>query len=215
MNATASARGKREVTKAQNRAAILDAAKQAFSELGYGAVNVREIVRRTDLASGTFYNYFPDKEAVFRVLIGDFGGGLLTRLRAIRVEARGPEAFVAGAYREFFAYMAAEPSLFSLVRRNAGAITALTEDPVLGAAVRDLAEDLATAVLRGNLPDIDPDRMALAMAGAGLELAAHMLAQGPPYDVDGSARFAAELFLGGIERLGRSAGEGAGAGPAR
>jgi AcrR family transcriptional regulator len=215
MTATGPVPGKREATKAQNRAAILDAAKQAFSELGYGAVNVREIVRRTDLASGTFYNYFPDKESVFRVLIADFGGGLLARLRAIRTEARTPDDFVAGAYREFFAYMAAEPSLFFLVRRNAGAVVALTEDPVLGAAVRDLAEDLATAALRGNLPEIDPDRMALAMAGAGLELAAHMLEQGEPYDVEGSARFAAELFLGGIERLGRSAGDRAYATPAR
>jgi hypothetical protein len=57
--------------------------------------------------------------------------------------------------------------------------------------------------------------MALAMAGAGLELAAHMLEQGEPYDVEGSARFAAELFLGGIERLGRSAADRAYATPAR
>jgi AcrR family transcriptional regulator len=207
--------GKRERTKAQNRAAIVDAARQAFSELGYGAVNVREIVRRTDLASGTFYNYFPDKESVFRELISDFTDGLRVRLRAIRSEARTPEDFVAGAYREFFAYMAAEPSLFFLVRRNAGAIVAVSEDPVLGTGVRDLAEDLAAAIERGDLPDVDPDRMSLAMAGAGLEIAAHMLEQAPPYDVEGSARFAAELFLGGIERLGRSAGGGASGGPAR
>jgi AcrR family transcriptional regulator len=215
MSMAAPAPGKREATKAQNRAAILEAAQEAFSELGYGAVNVREIVRRTDLASGTFYNYFPDKESVFRVLVADFTEGLRARLRAIRTEARTAEDFVAGAYHEFFAYMAADPSLFFLVRRNAGAIGAVTEDPVLGAGVRDLAEDLANAAQRGDLPDLDPDRMALAMAGAGLELAAHMLEQRPPYDVEGSARFAAELFLGGIERLGRSAGDRAYAAPAR
>ena len=60
---------KREQTKASNRAAILAAAGDAFSELGYGATTVRDIVRRTDLASGTFYNYFPDKETVFRALV--------------------------------------------------------------------------------------------------------------------------------------------------
>jgi AcrR family transcriptional regulator len=201
---SATVRGKREATKAQNRAAIVEAARQAFSDLGYGAVNVREIIRRTDLASGTFYNYFPDKEAVFRELITDFTDGLRASLRRIRNEAGTPEDFVAGAYREFFAFMAAEPSLFFLVRRNAGAIAALSEDPVLGSGVSDLREDLAAAIARGDLPDIDADRMALAMAGAGLELTALMLEQGPPYDVEGSARFAAELFLGGIERLGRS-----------
>jgi len=53
---------KRERTKASNRAAILEAARDVFAELGYDAATVRDIVRRTDLASGTFYNYFPDKE---------------------------------------------------------------------------------------------------------------------------------------------------------
>ena len=32
-------------------------------------------MRRTDLAAGTFYNYFPDKEAVFRALVHEVGGG--------------------------------------------------------------------------------------------------------------------------------------------
>jgi AcrR family transcriptional regulator len=209
MSATTQTRGRREATKAQNRAAIVDAARQAFAELGYGAVNVREIIRRTDLASGTFYNYFPDKESVFCELIAEFTNGLRTRLRAIRTQARTPEDFVFGAYHEFFAYMAAEPSLLFLVRRNAGAIATLSEDPILGAGVRDLAEDLVAAIGRGDLPDVDADRMSLAMTGAGLEIAAHMLDHGPPYDVDGAARFAAELFLGGIERLGRAAGAGA------
>src|ERR1019366_10095935 len=51
--------GRREQTKAQNRATILHAAREVFAELGYDAAGVRDISRRTDLASGTFYNYFP------------------------------------------------------------------------------------------------------------------------------------------------------------
>ena len=61
-------RGKRERNKAQNRAAILDAARDVFTELGYDASTVRDVIRRTRLGSGTFYNYFPDKESVFRAL---------------------------------------------------------------------------------------------------------------------------------------------------
>src|SRR5439155_26452791 len=52
--------GRREATKQANRPAILDAARDVFAQLGYGAATVRDIVRRTDLATGTFYNYFPD-----------------------------------------------------------------------------------------------------------------------------------------------------------
>ena len=70
---TAAATGRRERTKAANRAALLAAARDVFGELGYEAVGVRDIVRRTDLASGTFYNYFPDKEAVFRAVVEETG----------------------------------------------------------------------------------------------------------------------------------------------
>jgi AcrR family transcriptional regulator len=59
------AAGRRERTKAANRASILDAAREVFAEHGYEAASVRDIIRGTDLASGTFYNYFPDKDAIF------------------------------------------------------------------------------------------------------------------------------------------------------
>ena len=65
--------GRRERTKAANRAALVDAARAAFGTLGYEAAGVRDIVRRTDLASGTFYNYFPDKDAVFRAVVEEAG----------------------------------------------------------------------------------------------------------------------------------------------
>ena len=69
MSASPAPPTRRDATKQANRTAILDAARAVFADLGYGAATVRDIVRRTDLATGTFYNYFPDKEAVFRALL--------------------------------------------------------------------------------------------------------------------------------------------------
>ena len=66
------------------------AAREAFGELGYGASSVRDIIRRTDLASGTFYNYFPDKESVFRALVEEVGAEARRRVRAARTAARTP-----------------------------------------------------------------------------------------------------------------------------
>jgi len=43
--------GKREQTKVANRQAILDAAREVFGELGYETATVRDIIRRTGLAS--------------------------------------------------------------------------------------------------------------------------------------------------------------------
>jgi len=61
--------GKREQTKAQNRQLILEAARRVFAELGFGATTVRDIVRATPLASGTFYNYFTSKEELLVAVV--------------------------------------------------------------------------------------------------------------------------------------------------
>jgi AcrR family transcriptional regulator len=194
--------GKRARTKAQNRAAILDAAREVFAELGYDAAGVRDVIRRTDLASGTFYNYFPDKESVFRAVLDASAQEVRRRLRAVRSSARTLEAFVGDAYRAWFEFLVEDRLMFELLQRNAGVIRGLLGDPLLGAGVEDLLEDLRSAMLRGDLPPIDADYMAGAMAGVALELGVRM-AERDPADVEGAARFATELFLGGIARLGR------------
>ncbi|MEA2467507.1 MAG: hypothetical protein QOJ57_1633, partial [Thermoleophilaceae bacterium] len=57
--------GRREERKAQNREKLLLAARKVFAEKGYGEATARDIVRETDLATGTFYNYFSDKQDAF------------------------------------------------------------------------------------------------------------------------------------------------------
>jgi len=195
--------GKRQRTKAQNRATILQAAREVFAELGYDAAGVRDIVRRTELASGTFYNYFPDKESVFRAVLDESAQDVRRRLRSARAGARTLAEFVGDAYRAWFEFLVEDRLMFELMQRNAGPIRSLFGDPILGAGVDELLEDLRSAMDRGDIPRFDADYMAGAMAGAALELGVRMAERCPP-DVDGAAAFATELFLGGIARLGSS-----------
>lgn len=192
--------GRRARTKVQNRGTILDAAREVFAELGYDAAGVRDIVRRTDLASGTFYNYFPDKETVFRAVVEESAEEIRRRLRDVRARARTLEEFVGDAYRAWFEFLVEDELVFELMQRNAGPIRSLFGDPILGAGVRDLRDDLRAAIERRDLPPMDADYMAGAMAGVALELGVRM-AERRPADVDGAARFATELFLGGIRQL--------------
>ena len=78
--------GKREQTKVQNRQAILDAAREVFGELGYETATVRDIIRRTGLAAGTFYNYYRSKEEVFAALADDGARRFGPILKAIRAQ---------------------------------------------------------------------------------------------------------------------------------
>ena len=129
--------GRRAATKAANRAAIIAAARAVFAEMGYGGATVRDVVRRTDLASGTFYNYFPDKESLFRARAGgERGRGPRARAgRAPRRRGRWRSSSRAG-YREYFGFLASEPETFELMRRNSGTIRAMFDEPIFGAGRR-------------------------------------------------------------------------------
>src|SRR3978361_2256030 len=89
--------GKREQTKVQNRQAILDAAREVFGELGYDNATVRDIIRRTGLAAGTFYNYYRSKEEVAAALSDDGARRFAPILKAQRETASDWEGFVRGA----------------------------------------------------------------------------------------------------------------------
>src|SRR4051812_48960691 len=86
--------GKREQTKVANRQAILDAAREVFGELGYETATVRDIIRRTGLAAGTFYNYYRSKEEVFAALADDGAKRFNPILKALRGHGHSFEAFV-------------------------------------------------------------------------------------------------------------------------
>ena len=197
---SAPAVGRRERTKAANRAAILAAARDVFAEHGYGAVSVRDIIRRTDLASGTFYNYFPDKDAIFRALVMDAGEEARRRVRAARRRALTAQDFVEGSYRAFFEFIVEDPEWFAFMRRNLETLRTHFGDDVLPASTDELAEDLRCAIAAGHVPPVDVDYCAHAMVAVALELGTRLVERDPP-DVDGATRFAAALFLGALGTL--------------
>jgi AcrR family transcriptional regulator len=171
---------RREATKEANRAAILAAAREVFAEQGYEGAGVRDVIRRTDLASGTFYNYFDGKEDVFRAVLDEVGADARHRVREARL---GADDFLAGGFRAFFAFIAAEPETFAFLERN--------KDAVAPAALAELEEDLA-----GRLHDgVDPTFAAHAMLAVGLEVGALMLTR-EPAEVEHATAFASRLFRG-------------------
>ena len=193
------ATGRRERTKAANRAALVAAARDVFGELGFEAVAVRDIVRRTDLASGTFYNYFPDKAAIFRAVVEETGAEARRRVHAARAGETDLAGFVAAGYRAYFAFIVEDPATFAFLRRNVGTLGTAGLEHVLPLGAAELEDDLRALVERGALPALDLDYWAHAMVAVGVELGARMAEREPP-DVEGATRFATELFLAGLTR---------------
>jgi len=196
----AKVRGKREETKASNRQAIIDAARRVFAELGYGATTVRDIIRATDLASGTFYNYFKSKEEVYQALRDETALRVRPRLRAERIRARNFEEFISGSFRTFFDFVKNDQTTFATMRRNHELQHVRIDTPEVIAGFDELRADLEIAIDKGVVPGTDADLLMAAMVGVAFEVANHMIAR-DDLTVDDAAAFATALFLGGVHAL--------------
>ena len=194
--------GRREQNKAENRIALLKAARAVFAEMGAGAASVRDIVRRTDLASGTFYNYFKDKDEIFEAVVGELTGDLLKRHRQGRGQARTAEEFLRRHYAVYFDFLVEDPELLAMARKNFTAIRTLLDKPDVRALAMALNEDIRAAIARGILPNVDVSYLAASLAGVAFEVSVVMVAR-DPVDPAGATEFATKLMLGGLDALPR------------
>jgi AcrR family transcriptional regulator len=176
--------------------------------MGYGAASVRDIIRRTDLASGTFYNYFPDKQSIFRAIVEEIANGIRLQQGLGRRRASTVEGFIEGSFRGYFNYIAQDPELVALTRRSAGAIRTLFDEPEIMPLFRDLLADISEAMARGLLPKLDVDLVASAIVGMAFEMAIVMVAR-DPIDPEAITKFATALLIGGLAGLSAKTGAAA------
>lgn len=193
---------RREQNKAENRIALLKAARAVFAEMGYGAASVRDIVRRTDLASGTFYNYFKDKDEIFEAVVGELTGVLLKRHQQGRGQAATTEEFVRQHYAVYFEFLADDPELLALARSSFTAVRTLLDKPDVRALAIALNDDIRAAIARGILPNVDVSYLSASMAGIAFEISMVMVAR-DPVDPAAATDFATRLVLGGLDALPR------------
>ncbi len=199
--------GRREQNKANNRQAILDAAQIVFGERGYGATTVRDIIRGTGLASGTFYNYFKSKEEVFEALMDRNALEVRPQLREVRANAKTFPEFLEGMFRTFFTFCASDQRTYAVLRSNAGHLKVRMDTQEVLAGFDELQQDIEAAVASGLAPDLDADYLTGAIVGVAFELGDRMLAR-ESVDVEGATRFATSLILNGVAAAGGSLNRG-------
>jgi len=189
--------GKREKTKAANRLAILAAAREVFAELGYEAATVRDIIRGTDLASGTFYNYFKSKEEVYEALADDGARRFRPILRLARENAQSFEDYLHSAFVAYFQFIKADNSVEGKPIDERRPHVLRMDTPEMVAVYQEVRQSLEESIARGDAPRVDADYLACACIGIAQEVGGEMLRRDPS-DVDGAARFVTGLLLNGI-----------------
>jgi AcrR family transcriptional regulator len=187
--------GKREKSKAANRQAILEAARRVFTELGYEAATVRDIIRGTDLASGTFYNYFKSKEEVFEALSDDGARRFRPILKAACESAVTFEGFIRGAIEAYFQFLSHEHT-----NGPGGHGPTHVDTPEMRAVFDEVRSHIDRAIAAGLAPKIDTEYFTAASIGLAREVGARMVARAP-HDVRTASAFCANLILGGLPAL--------------
>lgn len=196
--------GKRARAKEANRKAILDAARVVFARIGYEATNIRDIIRETDLASGTFYNYFKSKEDVFEALADDSVQRFRPLLQRVREEARDLESYLVAAYGAYFNFLAEDNN--QAIKEGAPHMSLIgvrVDTPEMQAVSEEIAADLEIVMDKIGLGHLDIDYITAAAIGMAREMGDHMLKR-RPVDAKGATEFASKLMLAGIEALAKS-----------
>lgn len=81
----------RESRKERKRQSLLAAAYGLFTEKGVAKTSVDEIVRRANVAKGTFYLYFQDKDQLLQQLVYDISARVLEEAYTWLEERRTPD----------------------------------------------------------------------------------------------------------------------------
>ena len=192
---------RREERKAQNRSKLLLAARKVFAEKGYGEATARDIVRETDLATGTFYNYFEDKQDAFTALLDEMAEKGRAIARAQRQDpGRSLEERIANAYRAYFEWAVEENDMFEVFRRNASVIALMPDREPFELGISELVEDMTEWAAAGDMPPVDIEYLAIGSVGMGFQIATHVV-EGDPPDIEGATRFCTRMFMGGLKAL--------------
>lgn len=104
-----------ERRRAQTRASLLSAAAELFAEKGVGDTRISEITDRADVAAGSFYNHFEDKDGIVQALLADLAAAHGEQVDRETAEFEDPAEVVAHAHGHFIQVVLEDPTFGQLM----------------------------------------------------------------------------------------------------
>jgi AcrR family transcriptional regulator len=157
--------GKRESGKAERRERLYESALSLFRSQGYEATTVDQITQRAGLAKGTFFNYFPTKDAILRyVSTREIG-----RLSSAVMTGGSGSASSVGKLKYFMIALAAslesDRDLVCLMFRRGISVPDLFAGDAGGFSLQSMSSLLIRQAQRNGEvnPELDPDMLAAAL----------------------------------------------------
>jgi AcrR family transcriptional regulator len=186
--------GKRDQTKLVNRQQILEAAKNLFSDKGFEATNVRDIIHESSLSPGTFYNYFQSKEEIFEVLTDEIISEVREQIQVSYKNVKMDRTEIMKSLEKFFQIFLGNPRLMKFLSRNQSYLRELRSKGRFDGMLQDLEKALDDGVKNGMLPALPVKIVAIAVFGAVFEIIATMVIT-PGFDVKKAIETLSQLLF--------------------
>lgn len=129
------------------REQLLRAARTVFAEKGYDRATVGDVVRQAGVAQGTFYLYFPSKQAVLGTLAHDFRNALLAELFDPALDALPRRDRARAMVRGVFRVSRANPDLVRALHMGVD----VQEQAAMAAESGDSVVEQVTSFIRGQV----------------------------------------------------------------
>ena len=194
---------KREENKKNNRSIIIKAGIEIFLKKGISQTTVRDIIRNTDLASGTFYNYFKSKEEVLIAALDESAIEIGQELRARRKKAKNLEEFVYSQIRPFFDFARDHSEIFMIMSSNLNDVQAFSvETPMMTLELESLKEDIIIGIEEKILPDVNPDYFCSVIQSVAEGIAFTFVRKSMSNkDIDSAVKFCTNFIVAGIRSV--------------
>jgi AcrR family transcriptional regulator len=148
----------------RTRQELLDAAEAVFGEKGFEHASISEITRRAGVALGTFYVYFPHKEAIFIELVDELGERLRQAL-AVGLKGRvGRLEKERAGFRAFFEFAGRHRNLYRIVRQ-AEFVDEVVYHRYYSRLAGAYAAGLGRAMATSEIGRFEPEVLAYALMG--------------------------------------------------
>jgi len=198
-------RSVREESRELFRREILKAASRVFGELGYQRARIADIAARAGVATGTVYNYFESKDAIFQHILSQGLAELTSAVEDADASGGTPLQRLTASIDALMRFLEERGALYSIyLQQSAEDFFGRTGMPDVEAEfsesfhplLRGILEDAAAA--RELRQDIDIDAMLIMLEGGLGRVVAGWAAGGCKPGLAAQASTAREIFLTGV-----------------
>jgi AcrR family transcriptional regulator len=185
--------------KEKTKHELLAAARKVLAEKGYHNAKIIDIAAAADIGVGTFYLYYPTKDALFLELIEETARALKEDIEAARSTVESAVEKLRAANRAFFHFAQKNRDLLKIIFGHGNTFNELLRQ-VYAMFVADAADRVTEGVSRTEFRPLPPYVVANALVGMAAQVVSWWIEQEEP-SAEAMAETMTDFILHGLAHV--------------